>query len=58
MNEIDHFKVFVFCSGNVTTDVSQLQENSLVGLCYIVIDDLRASLPHSLCKTSIMHIVG
>jgi hypothetical protein len=24
MNEIDHFKLFVLCSDNVTTDVGQL----------------------------------
>jgi hypothetical protein len=42
MNEIDHFKIFVFCSGDVTTDVDHLhiKRIHLVNSSYIVIDDV------------------
>jgi hypothetical protein len=41
MNEIDHFKVFVFYSGDVTADVDHLHVKRihLVSFSYIVIDD-------------------
>jgi hypothetical protein len=41
MNKIDHFKVFVLCSDNVTADVDHLHVNRihLVGSSYIVIED-------------------
>jgi hypothetical protein len=43
MNEIDHFKVLVFCSGDVATDVDHLHVKRihLVGFSYIVIEDSR-----------------
>jgi hypothetical protein len=42
MNEIDHFKFFVFYSGDVTTDVDHLhiKRIHLVNFSYIVIDDV------------------
>jgi hypothetical protein len=40
MNEIDHFNIFVLCSGDVAADVNDLHENSLVGFSYIVIEDI------------------
>jgi hypothetical protein len=41
MNEIDHFKVFALCSGDVEADVDHLHAKKiqLVGFSYIVIDD-------------------
>jgi hypothetical protein len=41
MNEIDHFKVFVLCSGDVAADVDHLHVKRihLVGFSYIVIED-------------------
>jgi hypothetical protein len=41
MNEIDYFKVFVLCSGDVTADVDYLHVKriNLVGFSYIVIED-------------------
>ncbi len=44
MNEIDHFKVFVLCSGDVAADVDYLhvkriQLKSLVDHLYIVRED-------------------
>jgi hypothetical protein len=42
MNEIDYFKIFVFYSGDVTTDVDHLhiKRIHLVNFSYIVIDDV------------------
>jgi hypothetical protein len=41
MNEIDHFKVFILYSGDVTADVDHLhiKRIHLVGFSYIVIED-------------------
>jgi hypothetical protein len=41
MNEIDYFKVFVLCSGDVTANVGHLHVKKfhLVGFSYIVIED-------------------
>jgi hypothetical protein len=41
MNEIDYFKVFVFCSGNMITDVDHLHVKKiyLVSFSYIVIEN-------------------
>jgi hypothetical protein len=41
MNEIDHFKVFVLCSGVVTADVDHMhiKRINLVDFSYIVIED-------------------
>jgi hypothetical protein len=41
MNEIDHFKKIVLCSGDVTADVDHLHVKRihLVGFSYIVIED-------------------
>jgi hypothetical protein len=41
MNEINHFKVFVFSSGDVATDVDHLHVKriQLVSFSYIVIKD-------------------
>jgi hypothetical protein len=41
MNEIDHFKFFVFYSGNVTNDVDHLhfKRIHLVDSSYIFIED-------------------
>jgi hypothetical protein len=41
MNEIDHFKVFVLCSSDVTTDVDNMHVKRihLVDFSYIVIVD-------------------
>jgi hypothetical protein len=41
MNEIDHFKVFVFCSGDVAADVDHLyvKRIHLVDFSDIVIED-------------------
>jgi hypothetical protein len=41
MNEIDNFKVFVLCSGDVIADVDHLHVKRiyLVGFSYIVIED-------------------
>jgi hypothetical protein len=33
MNEINHFKIFVICSGDVVADLDHLHENSLRILC-------------------------
>jgi hypothetical protein len=44
MNEIDYFKVFVLCSGDVTTDVDHLHvKKLLVDFSYIIIEDKRLS---------------
>jgi hypothetical protein len=42
MNDIDHFKIFMLCSGDVTTDVDDLHVKRIhfVGFSYIVIEDL------------------
>jgi hypothetical protein len=41
MNEIDHFKAFVLCSGDVVADVDHLlvKRIHLVSFSYIVIED-------------------
>jgi hypothetical protein len=41
MNKIDHFKVFVLCSGDMTVDMDHLRIKRihLVGFSYIVIED-------------------
>jgi hypothetical protein len=41
MNEIDHFKIFVLCSGDVAADVDHLHVKRiyLVDFFYIVIED-------------------
>jgi hypothetical protein len=41
MNEIDHFKVFIIYSGDVTIDVNQLyvKRIHLVSFSYIVIEN-------------------
>jgi hypothetical protein len=41
MNEIDHFKVFILCSGDVAADVDDLHVKRihLVSFSYIVIED-------------------
>jgi hypothetical protein len=41
MNEIDYFKVFVLCSGDVAADVDHMhiKRIHLVGLSYIVMED-------------------
>jgi hypothetical protein len=43
MNEIDHFKVCILCSGDVTADVDHLHVKRiyLVGFSYIVIENSR-----------------
>jgi hypothetical protein len=43
VNEIDHFKVFVLCSGDMAADVDHLHVKiiHLVSLSYIVIEDFR-----------------
>jgi hypothetical protein len=43
MNEIDHFKVFVLCSGDVAVDVDHLHVKRihLVSFSYIVIEDVQ-----------------
>jgi hypothetical protein len=40
MNEIDHFKFFVLCSGDMTTDMNHLHVNRihLVNFSYIFIE--------------------
>jgi hypothetical protein len=50
MNEIDYFKVFVFCSGDVAADVDHLHVKRihLVGFSYIVIEDTVVHMP---CNT-------
>jgi hypothetical protein len=46
MNEIDYFKVFVLCSGDVVADVDHLHVKIIHLMClsYIVIQD--TLLPH------------
>jgi hypothetical protein len=44
MNEIDHFKVFVLCSGDVAIDVEHVKRIHLVDFSYIVIEDLHLYL--------------
>jgi hypothetical protein len=41
MSEINHFKIFVLCSGDVAADVDHLHVKRihLVGFFYIVIED-------------------
>jgi hypothetical protein len=41
MSEINHFKFFVLCSGDVTADVDHLfiKRIHLVGFSYIIIED-------------------
>jgi hypothetical protein len=41
MNEIDYFKNFVLCSGDVSADVDHMhiKRLHLVGLSYIVMED-------------------
>jgi hypothetical protein len=43
MNEIDHFKVFILCIGDMVADVDHLHVKRiyLVGFSYIVIDNIR-----------------
>jgi hypothetical protein len=46
MNEIDHFKKFVLCSGDVTADVDHLHVKRIHLVCfsYRVIEDSLISL--------------
>jgi hypothetical protein len=46
MSEINHFKNFVLCSGDVAADVDNLHVKRihLVGYSYIVIDDAQYGL--------------
>jgi hypothetical protein len=41
MNEIDYFKKFILCSGDVAADVDHIhiKRLHLVGLSYIVMED-------------------
>jgi hypothetical protein len=43
MNEINHFKFFLLCSGDVAADVDHLHVKriQLVGFSYIVIEDVQ-----------------
>jgi hypothetical protein len=49
MNKIDHFKVFVLCSGDMAVDVDHLRIKRihLVGFSYIVIEDIVSFLSQS-----------
>jgi uncharacterized membrane protein len=51
MNEIDYFKNFILCSGDIVTDMNHLYVKRiyliyLVGFSYIVIEDLLVKNSH------------